>query len=283
MKDLARTLITEHEVTERRACKLVGISRSHFRYRSQKNEDPDLIKEILLIKERHPYYGVPRVHAALRRKDFVVNGKKVYRLLKTLNLLWRREPKRKKLFIPHPKSSPDATHVGKVWAMDFVFDRLNNGEPFRCFTIVDLLSRQTPGILASKSMAGFSPVDFLEKLKETTPLPKHFILDNGPEFANGAFVDWCQRNSVELHFIDPGKPVQNAYIESFNGKFREEFLKQNDFETIWGVQKELKKWITYYNEERPHSSLDYLTPKEFADQETGVLEKKNNLLVLKTG
>ncbi len=155
--------------------------------------------------------------------------------------------------------------------MDFVFDRLVCGKPFRCLTVIDTLTRVTPAIFASTSMAGFLPVDFLESLKAKQALPKHFILDNGAEFANRVFIDWCSKNNISVHFIDPGKPVQNAYIESFNGKFRTEFLKQERFKNIESVRSRLKTWIKYYNEERPHSSLDYLTPKEFAEQEMGVV------------
>ncbi len=167
--------------------------------------------------------------------------------------------------------------------MDFVFDRLADGTSFRCFTIIDNLSREIPGILVSKSMAGFTPVTFLDSLKDKAPLPKHIICDNGPEFANVSFVSWCRRHNIGLHFIDPGKPVQNAFIESFNGKFRDEFLKQHQFKSIGEVRHKTQKWISHYNNERPHSSLDYLTPKEFADHERQVLDEKNNLLVLKTG
>ena len=272
-----------HEMSERRACELCGMSRSQFKYQSCKAEDPEVIKEILMIKEKYAYYGLPRVLALLRNKGFVVNGKRVYRILKVMNLLVRRRIKKKKLFITKPKIAPDATRAGETWAMDFVFNRLKNGDSFRCLTIIDHYTRETPGIFVSRSMAGFSPVEYLDHLKEMVQLPKHIVVDNGPEFANTAFVEWCNRHEIELHFIDPGKPVQNAYVESFNGKFRNEFLDQNKFSSIREVQKKLEQWIKHYNEERPHSSLDYLTPKEFAMQESAVLDKKNNLLVLKTG
>lgn len=273
----------EHGMSERRACELCGMSRSQFKYQSCKTEDPEIIKEILRIKEKYSYYGLPRVLALLRRKGFIVNGKRVYRILKVMNLQVCKKRKKIKLFITKVKGAPDASRVGDTWAMDFVFDRLKNNDPFRCLTIIDHYSREIPGILVSRSMAGFSPVEYLEHLKETVNLPKHIVVDNGPEFANTVFVDWCKQHEIALHFIDPGKPVQNAYVESFNGKFRKEFLDQNKFNSIREVQKRLEQWIKYYNEERPHSSLDYLTPKEFADQEKAVLNKKNNLLVLKTG
>lgn len=265
----------------------MSLSRSQYCYTSHKKEDSDLIKSILEIKGRHPYYGQPRVLNKLRRLGFTVNGKKIYRLLKVLRLTVHRKQRRVKSFLPPASAIPQAVRIGDVWAMDFVFDRLINGTSYRCFTIVDILSRETPGIFASKSMAGFTPVAFLEALKNTTSLPSHIILDNGPEFANQVFISWCQKNNISLHFIDPGKPVQNAYVESFNGKFRREFLDQKKFKGMTQLRNELKKWIVYYNEERPHSSLDFMTPKEFANQEKAVLQTKSernkNLLVLKMG
>lgn len=278
-----KEFISEQALSERKACLLVGISRSQYRYKSQKREDPKLIRMILDIKEKHPCYGSPRVLAVLRRRGMTVNGKRVCRLLKTLNLSVPRRKKRKLLFIPPSQRTPQPLRVGCVWSMDFVFDRLVDGTPFRCFTIIDNLSRQVPGIFVSKSMAGFLPIDFLESLKERMKLPKHFILDNGSEFANEPFVAWCTRNNISLHFIDPGKPVQNAYVESFNGKFRKEFLDSQKFTSLQQLKIKLENWVRYYNEERPHSSLDYMTPKEFADQEQSVLNTQNNLLVLKTG
>lgn len=269
-KKAASDLIDEGK-SERRACELIGISRSQLRYETRKKEDPELVKAILKIKAKHCYYGLPRVHAALRRQGFVVNGKKIYRLLRTLNLNAKRKMRVKRDFILPSRKVPQAIGVGEVWSMDFVFDRLANGSPFRCLTIIDTLSREVPGIYVSSSMAGFSPVDYLETLRQTTQLPRHFILDNGPEFANRVFIDWCTRNNISVHFIDPGKPVQNAYVESFNGKFRQEFLNLKRFPDIKMLRHHLKNWITYYNDERPHSSLDYLTPKEFANLERGMV------------
>lgn len=270
-------------MSQRRACELVSMSRSQFAYVSRKKEDQPVVKAILEIKGKHPYYGWPRVLAILRRQGLVVNGKRVYRILKGLRMLVNRRRKVKKLFLPPRSKMPESMRIGEVWSMDFVFDRLEDGSPYRCLTIIDNLSREVPGIYASKSMAGFLPVSYLESLKKTVKLPKHIILDNGPEFANQEFVSWSKRNDISLHFIDPGKPVQNAFIESFNGKFREEFIAQHKFTSLDRLRSKLETWIKYYNEERPHSSLDYLTPKEFAEQSKTVLDRKNNLLVLKTG
>jgi putative transposase len=279
--------IQEHALSQRSACDLMVMSRSQYVYESQKQEDVMLVKALISIKAKHSYYGVPRVLNRLRRQGFEVNGKRVYRLMRSLNLLSKKKKKAKRPFVPPKEDFPVAFHVGEVWSMDFVTDWFANGNPFRCFTIVDVLSREVPGIFASKSMSGFLPVDFLEQLRLSGKVPRHIILDNGPEFANNVLIEWCSKNAVSLHFIDPGKPVQNAYIESFNGKFREEFLNQNSFTSIADVRTKLESWIRYYNEDRPHSSLDYLTPKEFAASQNAMLGRvtasQKNLVVLKTG
>ena len=261
----------------------MSLSRSQYQYKSRKKEDPKVISAIIKIKERYPSYGVPRVLATLRRQGFIVNGKRVCRLMKVLRLQAVVKPKRRHFFRVANQSSPIASKIGAVWSMDFVLDKLKDGTTFRCLTIVDNLSREVPGIYVSKSMAGFSPLDFLENLKGKVSLPEWFILDNGPEFANHVLTSWCARNNIKVHFIDPGKPVQNAYIESFNGKFRQEFLTPNEFTSVDHVRSKLRTWLNYYNNERPHSSLDYMTPKEFAENMNRMLLKKDNLLVPKTG
>ena len=219
----------------------------------------------------------------LRRSGFVVNHKRIYRILRTLDLMVPRRRKQKRLFALPSKGIPDAAFPGEVWSIDFVFDRLTDGSSFRCFTIIDNLTREVPGIHISKSMAGFTPVDYLESLRQQGKIPKHIILDNGTEFVNEVFINWAAINDVSLHFIDPGKPVQNAYIESFNGKFRAEFLSQKKFGAVAEVRTAVTEWLRYYNEVRPHSSLDYFSPKEFAAQAPLMLDKKINSLVLKTG
>jgi putative transposase len=241
------------------------MSRSLFNYESSKKEDPKIIREIIALKEKHPYYGVPRILACLRRQGHIVNGKRVYRIVKTLKFGIERKRRWNRPFLPIRDKIPQAKYVGDVWAMDFVADKFSDGESFRCLTIIDTLSREVPGMLVRKSMSLHAPLKFLEEFKMKRKLPNHIVVDNGSEFANKAFVSWCEGNKVKLHFIDPGKPVQNAYIESFNGKFREEFLSRNNFENVHHVNYHLKKWIDFYNNERPHKSLDYLTPKEFAD------------------
>ncbi len=254
------------------------MSRSEFRYQSQKCEDPKLINEILKIKIQNRQYGLPRVYNQLRRRGFEINKKKVHRLMRALNLLVKAPKKRRSARFNPEVKSPVATRANHVWAIDFVFTRLQKGTSFRVFTVVDTFTRVCPLIFISTSMAEQLPMKILNQLKERGTKPEWIISDNGPEFSNFLFQSWAKDNGILLHFIDPGEPTQNGYIESFNGKFRDECLNQNQFTTLAQARRKIEEWRKHYNEERPHSSLDYLTPKEFAEQELSMLANPNNAL-----
>lgn len=245
----------------------MDLSRSYFEYQHNKKEDGDVVAEILEIKDKHRRFGVPRVTVKLRRKGFVVNEKRVYRLLKALNFLVPRKKLKHKIQTPCAEKFAAASKPNQVWAMDFISDRTVSGSTFRCLTIVDTYSRFSPNIHVSSSMSDFCVVKVLNSLKESSALPSAIILDNGPEFANHRMIAWARHNGINLNFIDPGKPVQNAYIESFNGRFRDECLNEHKFTSTAHARAVATEWIDHYNNDRPHSSLDYLTPKEFASQE----------------
>lgn len=240
------------------------------------------------IKEEHPRYGVPRVTELLRREGVIVNRKRVYRIMRSMRLLVVKRKLKRRFEMPQQVDKPIATRPNDVWAMDFVSDRLVNGATFRCFTIIDTYSRVSPLVSVSVSMKDFLPTRLLEVIKEQQPLPQAIVLDNGPEFRNYGLLDWSKRNQVKLHFIEPGKPSQNGFIESFNARLRDECLNQNRFKSVQEARAVIEKWVTHYNEQRPHSSLDYLTPKEFAEAELKRISSENNphqkyLVALKTG
>jgi len=277
-----------HSLSERRACRLASVSRSQFRYVPSKKEDPRLVRALIEIKEAHKSYGVPRVTVLLRRRGFLVNHKRVYRIVKTLRMLVPRRKTRKRLTLIVQTPRVEAVKPNHVWSMDFVSEKLVNGKVFRCLTVIDTYSRVAPLLHAAHSMRGYLLIKLFEKLKQSTTLPEVLIVDNGPEFKNYAFIAWCKKHNVRLHFIDPGSPTQNAFIESFNARFRDECLNQHRFHTIDAAQATIRSWLDVYNNERPHSSLDYLTPKEFAHLETEKLSSENQprhqiLVDLKTG
>lgn len=247
------------------------MSRSVFKYQPRKKEDARLIAEIIRIKDEYPRFGLPRVTHELRRKDFIVNHKRVRRLLKSLGLLVQKKKRLKKIRIEPERAYVEPSRSNQVWAMDFITASLENGSKFRCFTIVDLYSRVSPTIMVSSSMADHLPLRTLTKLAMKGIKPDAIVLDNGPEFTNHRFITWGKQYSVSLHFIDPGKPVQNAYIESFNARLRDECLNQNTFTSITDAKNKIERWLKHYNEERPHSSLDNLTPREFANEAEAML------------
>jgi putative transposase len=256
-------LMTERSLGVTRACGLVGISRSLYRYRSRRPDCTPLrsrIEEIAAVKRR---YGYRRVYLRLRREGWDVNRKRVYRIYRDAGLAVRRR-KRKRIgpFERKPLPKPSAANLS--WSMDFVADGLIGGRRLRCLTIVDDCTRECLAIEVDSSITGLRVQGVLERLADTRGLPQSITVDNGPEFDGQVLDKWAYRRSVQLSFIRPGKPNENAYIESFNGKFRDECLNEHWFISLTHARRVIEAWRIEYNTERPHSSLGNLTPEEFA-------------------
>jgi len=251
----------------RRACKLMGLWRSTKSYEPKPDPDGDRLRARLKESaEKRATWGCPMLHAILRREGLVLNHKRTERIYKeerlALKLRKRKHKKVSELRAPLvPVENPN-----ERWSMDFIHSRLINGRRFKSLTIVDDCSRESPTIETDTSIPGARVVRVLDQLKETRELPKVIVVDNGPEFSGRVLDDWAWRNGVKLHFIDPGKPVQNPYIESFNATFRKDCLNQNWFYTLEEAREEIENWRQDYNEFRPHSSLDALSPNEFMKQ-----------------
>ena len=246
-----------------RACGLVGISRSLYRYRSRRPDSTPLrarIEEIAAVKRR---YGYRRVYLRLRREGWEVNRKRVYRLYRDAGLAVRRR-KRKRIgpFERKPLPKPMAANVS--WSMDFVADGLIGGRRLRCLTIVDDCTRECLAIEVDTSNTGLRVQAVLDRIADTRGLPKSITVDNDPEFDGQVLDKWSYRTGVHLSFIRPGKPNENAYIESFNGKFRDECLNEHWFLSLAHARSVIEAWRIEYNTERPHSSLGNRTPEEFA-------------------
>jgi putative transposase len=218
------------------------------------------IREIAETKRR---YGCPRISVRLRREGWSVNHKKVERLYYRDEGLSLRRRRRKKAAAVPRVALPKPTQPGRCYAMDFVHDRLANGRRFKCLTMTDLCSKEVPVIEVDVSIGGARVCRILDRLFLTRPLPETVILENGPEFAGTALDAWAAQHGVHLHFIQPGKPTQNACIESFNGKFRDECLNEHWFLTLQEAQLVIEAWRREYNEERTHSAIGDLTPMEF--------------------
>jgi Transposase and inactivated derivatives len=218
------------------------------------------IEEIAAIKRR---YGYRRVYLRLRREGWEVNCKRVYRIYREAGLAVRRR-KRKRIgpFERRPLPKPTAANVS--WSMDFVADGLIGGRRLRCLTIVDDCTRECLAIEVDTSITGLRVQSVLNRLADTRGLPQSITVDNGPEFDGQVLDKWAYRSGVQLSFIRPGKPNENAYIESFNGKFRDECLNEHWFISLSHARSIIEAWRIEYNTERPHSSLGNQTPEEFA-------------------
>lgn len=220
------------------------------------------LKELAGVRVR---YGYRRLHVLLQREGWHVNVKRVYRLYRLEGLSLRLKTKKKRASavrvpMPRPRSALES------WSMDFVSDSLVNGMKFRALTIVDNFSRVSPAVEVDFSLTGKRVVEVLDRLGRTYGLQKTIRVDNGTEFCSKAMDEWAYRKGIKLEFIRPGKPMEKGYIESFNGKLREECLNQNWFESIEEARSKIKQWREEYNEYRPHSALGQETPSAFQQQ-----------------
>jgi len=261
-REAVNMLMAEHCFGVTRACGLVSISRSLYRYVRQ-NADGDLkqrIEDIAALKRR---YGYRRVYVRLRREGWQVNRKRVYRLYRELGLAVRRR-KRKRIGMVERRPLPKPSAANQSWSMDFVSDGLADGRRLRCLTIVDDCTRECLAIEVDTSITGTRVKAVMERLADTRGLPRSITVDHGPEFEGQVLDAWAYAANVQLAFIRPGKPNENAYIESFNGKFRDECLNEHWFITMVHARSVIEAWRIEYNTERTHSSLDNLTPEEFS-------------------
>lgn len=245
-----------------RSCRLLSISWSSYAYKSRRPDDTALRQRMKAIAEEKPYYGCPRIYVRLRRQGWLVNYKKVERLYGEEKMSLRRRKRKKcasglRLEIQRP------TRAGQCYAMDFVHDRLAAGRRFKVLTMVDPFTRECPALEVDTSINGLRVTQILDRIFDSRPLPETIIVDNGPEFSGKVLDEWAFRKGVKLHFIQPGKPVQNAFCESFNGKFRKEFLDAHWFTTLQEAKQKCEGHRQEYNNDREHSSLNDLTPMEF--------------------
>lgn len=255
-------LMNQHKLSERTACRLIGISRSSHRYLSTKDNDEHFRDQLKVLAMQYPKYGYLMLHSLLRREGVVVNKKRTYRIYRSEGLQVRTK-KRKRLQRPRQPMAV-LTRVNERWSMDFVYDQLANGRRFRVLNVIDDFSREMIGQLVMFSISGHQVTRFLSQLIEARGAPNRIICDNGTEFTSKAMFFWSKESRVALGFIQPGKPTQNAFVESVNGKFRNECLNLHWFRTIEEARYEIDLWRNHYNHERPHSSLNYLSPVAFA-------------------
>lgn len=219
------------------------------------------LKELASIRIR---YGYRRLHILLQREGWNVNAKRVYRLYVEENLSIRTKTPRRRVSCNKRSARPDATRINDCWAMDFMTDELFDGRRIRLLTIVDHFTRESIAIGVGQRLSGKDVVATLNTIGADRSFPKTIRVDNGPEFTSKALDKWAYENKVTLDFSRPGKPTDNAFIESFNGSIRSECLNQNWFLSLDDAKEKIEAWRVDYNEQRPHSALGNLAPKEFA-------------------
>lgn len=255
--------------SERRACRVLDEARSSVRYQSRcKRDDAALRGKIRSMAEAHPRWGCPQITRVLKRERGVKdNDKRIERLYGLERLqLPRRKKKRPSWVNREPAKTP--TQPNERWSMDFVHDGMASGRQVKVLSIVDDFSKKSPTIYAASSITGRRVVEVLEELAQWHPLPKEIVVDNGPEFRSVALDQWAYERGVKLRFIDPGKPVQNCFVESFNGKLRYECLDLHWFRNIEHACEEIETWWIEYNTYRTHSSLGGLTPEAFEKRQS---------------
>ena len=270
MKPQARKAVVSYTqkiypVSERRACRLFRLSRSVSRYHSIRVDDPKIIARIKELAETRRRFGYRRIFTLLKREGIKMNQKKLRRIYREQKLSLKIRKGRKIRSMPRaPITPPDGSN--QRWSMDFVSDQLStSGRRFRVLTVVDDFTRECVLMHVDFSITGQIVTRVLENLFR---LPKIFNIDNGSEFTGKVMDTWAFENGIKLDFIRPGKPNENAFIESFNGKLRDECLNENWFVSLEDARRTIEEWRIDYNENRPHSSLGNLTPKEFAAQTT---------------
>jgi putative transposase len=251
-------------LSERRACALVGMERASFRYRSKRPVQTLLVERLKTLAAERPRWGYRRLHVLLRREGHWINVKRTYRLYRELGLTVRMR-KRKRISVERkPRVTP--SQPNQRWSIDFVSDALENGRKIRCLTVVDDFTRECPAIEVDTSLPGLRVIRVLERIAaERGGLPAAIVLDNGPEFAGRALDAWAYAKGITLAFIRPGKPVENAFVESFNGRLRDECLNEHWVTSLADARQIIEDWRRDYNQTRPHSSLGGLTPAEFAE------------------
>ena len=261
-RELVRYMI-DKGLSERRSLRIADMSASAYRYEPAQDRNCVLKEKIIALAQRHRRYGAGMIYLKLRQAGEIVNHKRVDRLYSEAGLQVKKR-RRKKIPLSHRHPLERPTSANQVWSMDFVFDRTAEGRSIKNLTVVDDATHEAVAIVPERALGGNQLVRILEQLAGTRGLPKAIRTDNGKEFCSRAMLTWAHTRGVQLLLIEPGKPNQNAYIESFNGRFRDECLNEHWFTSLQHARVVVETWRKEYNEERPKRSLGGLTPTDYA-------------------
>ena len=252
-----------YEVSERRVCEVLSLSRTSCRYRSRADEQAALRIRLRDLAYARVSYGYRRLHVLLRREGWCINHKRVYRLYRLEGLMMRPKKHRRHVTAHRRMERVEAMGPNEGWSMDFMVDELFNGQRIRLLTLVDNFTRESLAIEVDTHLGGHRVVEVLQHIGLARNLPRTIRVDNGPEFISKVLDQWAYLNGVELDFSRPGKPTDNAFIEAFNGRLREECLNENWFLSLEDATEKIEAWRREYNRGRPHGALNNLSPEEF--------------------
>lgn len=257
----ARWLWEHYLVSVRRVCGLMVLAESSFRYVSRRNDEPLRLRLREAAREK-PRWGYRRLQIVLDQNGEHVNHKRIYRVYREAGLMIRRRARKRLRREGSPR--PALNGANQEWALDFVHDAAESGRKFRALSVVDPYTRECLALEVDTSMGSRRVTRVLEAIIAERGVPQAIRSDNGPEFTSRHFLAWCLERKIELLHIEPGKPMQNAHVESFHGKLRDECLSASWFQNLFDARRKIEAWRKEYNEERPHSSLGYRTPAQFA-------------------
>ena len=255
--------INEKSYSQRRACALIGLDPKTYRYASRRSDDVEIRDRLKTLAGQRRRFGYRRLHILLRREGIALNHKKLFRLYREERLTVRRRGGRKRaLGTRAPMSVPQGPN--QRWSLDFVADQLIDGRRFRVLVVVDDFTRECLALVVDTSLSGQRVARELDTLIALRARPLMVVSDNGTELTSHAILQWQEDHAVEWHYIAPGKPTQNGFVESLNGRFRDECLNEHMFRNLPSARRLIEEWRTDYNTHRPHTSLGGLTPNEFA-------------------
>ena len=257
-------LAQEYAASQRHACELIGIPRSSYRYRARRN-DAELEQRLVTLAGEKPRFGYRRLHVLLRREGLRINHKRVQRVYRAAGLTVKRI--RRKRLTRVAMERPQLVRANQEWAIDFASDAAASGQRLRILSVMDAYTRECLALEVDTSFPSGRVVRVLERIATERGRPEAIRSDNGPELCSRRYLAWCVERKIRTVHIQPGKPTQNGHVESFHGRLRDECLNTSWFWNLWDARRKIAAWQIEYNERRPHSSLSYQTPNEFARQQ----------------
>jgi putative transposase len=262
-REAAAYLQSTYEMSQRRACRVLCVDRTSVRYQAARPDDAALRERLKALAPERRRFGYRRLHVLLRREGHAVNRKRVQRIYREERLTVRRRGGRKRAIgTRRPLEAPTAPN--QRWSLDFVSDQLTDGRRFRILAVVDDCTRECLGLVADTSLSGRRVARELDNIIRQRSRPATIVSDNGTELTSNAILGWADETGVGWHYIAPGKPQQNGFIESFNGRLRDELLNETLFRSLPHARAVLEAWRRDYNEARPHSKLGWMTPLDYA-------------------